>query len=136
MVRVLLGIVKGGLIGAAVGFGAAKVGFGGGITAWVVYGVVGFLTGIVCGRALWRQETLVTPLLKGIVGVLIGLGLYWVATKVLGGMTLPLTAALGAPNAPLVQVPQLLAPAIGILYGIFVEIDDGERKKPADDAKA
>lgn len=133
MVRVLLGIIKGGLVGAAVGFGATKVGMGTGATAWLVYGLVGFLAGIVCGKAIWRHDTLVTPLLKGIFGFLVGLGLYWVASKTLGHVTLASVATqLGLPaETPLSAIPLVLGPAIGILYGIFVEVDDGERKKAA-----
>jgi xanthine/uracil permease len=131
MVRVLLGIVKGGLVGAAVGFAATKVGFGTGATAWLVYGLVGFLVGIVCGKAIWRHDTLVTPLLKGIFGFVVGLGLYWVAGKTLGGLRLPIATRLGAPDEPIAALPLLLAPLVGILYGIFVEVDDGERKGAA-----
>lgn len=133
MVRVLLGIIKGGLVGALVGFGATKVGFGTGATAWLVYGLVGFLAGIVCGKAIWRHDTLVTPLLKGIFGFLVGLGLYWVASKTLGGVTVGAVATqIGVDAAtPLSAIPLLLGPAIGIVYGIFVEVDDGERKKAA-----
>jgi hypothetical protein len=129
MVRVLLGILKGGVVGAAVGFAATKVGFGTGAAAWLVYGVVGFLVGIVCGKAIWRQDTLVTPLLKGIFGFAIGLGLYWVAGKVLGDHHLPMATRLGLPDEPIASIPLLLGPAIGIIWGIFVEVDDGERKK-------
>jgi hypothetical protein len=131
MARVLLGILKGGVVGGAVGFAATKVGFGTGAAAWLVYGLVGFLVGIVCGKAIWRQDTLVTPLLKGIFGFLVGLGLFWVAGKTLGGLHLPLVTRLGAPDEPIAALPIVLAPAIGILYGIFVEVDDGERKKAA-----
>src|SRR3954468_8239061 len=118
MVRVLLGILKGGVVGGAVGFAATKGGFGTGAAAWLVYGVVGFLVGIVCGKAIWRQDTLVTPLLKGIFGLLVGLGLYWVAGKTLGGLPLALATRLGAPDEPISALPLILAPAIGILYGI------------------
>jgi hypothetical protein len=131
MARVLLGILKGGVVGGAVGFAATKVGFGTGAAAWLVYGLVGFLVGIVCGKAIWRQDTLVTPLLKGIFGFAVGLGLYWVAGKTLGGLHLPLATRLGAPDEPVAALPLLLAPAIGIIYGIFVEVDDGERKRAA-----
>jgi hypothetical protein len=133
MARVLLGILKGGVVGGAVGFAATKVGFGTGAAAWLVYGLVGFLVGIVCGKAIWRQDTLVTPLLKGIFGFAVGLGLYWVAGKTLGAIHLPaaLVAKLGVPDDSIAALPLLLAPAIGILYGIFVEVDDGERKKAA-----
>ena len=135
MVRVLLGIIKGGVVGAAVGFAATKVGFGTGAAAWLVYGVIGFLVGIVCGKAIWRHDTLVTPLLKGIFGFLLGMGLYWLAGKALGGLKLPITARLGAPDQPLAAIPLLIGPVVGILYGIFVEVDDGERKRAAEATK-
>lgn len=126
MFRVLLGILKGGLVGGALGFGAWKAGLGGGGAAWALYGAVGFLVGIVCGRAIWRQETLWTPLLKGVVGFVLCAGLFWVARRFLGGVTLaPLGAALGRPEAPVVSLPVVVGPALGVLYGIFVEIDDG-----------
>ena len=45
-------------------------------------------------------------------------------------------AAGRAAIAPLVEVPLLLAPALAIVYGIFVEIDDGERKAKTPPAAA
>jgi hypothetical protein len=135
MVRVLLGIIKGGVVGAAVGFAATRVGFGAGAAAWLVYGVIGFLVGIVCGKAIWRHDTLVTPLLKGIFGFLLGMGLYWLAGKTLGGVSSPVAIpGYVATSDKIAAIPLLLGPIIGILYGIFVEVDDGERKKAAAEA--
>jgi hypothetical protein len=132
--RALLGLLKGGVVGAAVGYGAFKLGLGAGASGYLVHGVVGFLVGIVCGKAIWRQETLVTPILKGLFGAAIGAGLFWVAGKALGGVRLPFTASLGMPDEPLSRLPALLAPVIGVLYGLFVEVDDGERKTGAGSA--
>jgi hypothetical protein len=132
MVRVLLGIIKGGVVGAAVGFAATRVGFGTGAAAWLVYGLIGFLVGIVCGKAIWRHDTLVTPLLKGIVGFGLGAGLYWLAGKTLSGVPAPFTTPYFGHNDKISAIPLLLGPAIGILYGIFIEVDDGERKKAAE----
>jgi hypothetical protein len=131
MVRVLLGIIKGGVVGAAVGFAATRVGLRTGIAACLVDGLIGFLVGIVCGKAIWRHDTLVTPLLKGIVGFLLGMGLYWLAGKALGGVPSPLAIPNVEPGTKIAAIPLLIGPAIGILYGIFVEVDDGERKKAA-----
>src|SRR5262245_35599880 len=135
MVRLLLGIVKGGVVGAALGFVAWKGGIGGGGASWILYGIVGFVVGIVCGKPIWRQETLWTPLLKGLFGVAVSTGLYFGARKLLGGFQAPFGPALGAPNEPLVSVPVLMAPILGMIYGIFVEIDDSDRgaKKAADE---
>ena len=131
MLRVLLGIVKGGLVGAAIGLAATKAGIGG-PASWLIYGVVGFLTGVLCGKAIWRQETLVTPILKGVFGVAVGMGLYWLSTKLLSGVHPPAIAALGVSGSEaLPAVPALLAPLVGVIYGIFIEVDDGERKAKA-----
>jgi hypothetical protein len=127
MLRVLLGILKGVVIGGAIGYAASKVGLGHGATAYLVYAGTGFVVGLVCGKAIWRQETLWTPALKGLFGAAILSGLYFGATKLLGGMLPPLTLpATFAPAAvPLVELPQLLAPALAVIYGVFVEVDDG-----------
>jgi hypothetical protein len=133
MLRVLLGILKGAIIGGAVGFAASRVGLGQGATGYLVYGGTGFLVGLICGKAIWRQETLWTPALKGLFGAGILSGLYWGATKVLGGMMPPLAlpAEFAPANTALVNLPQLLAPALAIVYGIFVEVDDGGDSKNA-----
>ena len=132
MVRVLLGIIKGGVVGVAVGYAAWWAHFGTGPAAWLVYGLIGFLVGIVCGKAIWRHDTLVTPLLKGVFGFLLGLGLYWLAGKALGSVNAPFATQYFSTKDKLASIPLLLGPAIGILYGIFVEVDDGERKKAAE----
>jgi hypothetical protein len=138
MLRLVLGVLKGGLVGVAIGAGAWKLGIGGGVIAYIAYGVVGALVGVVCGKALWRQETFWTPLLKGIFGFLIGCGLFWGARRLLGGMHLAFATGLGAPDRPLVEIPYLLGPLIGLVYGAFVEVDDssGAAAKKKESPKA
>jgi hypothetical protein len=134
MVRVLLGLIKGGIVGAVVGIAASRVGLGAGATAWLVYGVVGFLVGLVCGKPPWRQETIWTSIVKGVIGLAVCMGLFWVARKVFGGMQAPaqLLAPLGVTHGQaIVTVPALLGPLIGIVYGVFVEVDDGGKSAPA-----
>jgi hypothetical protein len=134
MLRVILGLLKGAILGAAVGYGATQVGVSTGALAFATYGAVGLLVGLLCGKAFWRHETLWTPALKGLFGALICAGLYWGASKLLGGMKVPFALPLGDPalsERPLVQLPLVLAPLLGIIYGIFVEVDDGERKGAA-----
>ena len=132
MLRVVLGLLKGGLVGAGIGALAFKLGVTGGVAAFLVYGVVGGLVGIIAGRPPWKQETLWTSWLKGIFGFGVGLALYWGAHKLLGGVSASFAAGLGAPaNRALVDVPFLLGPAIGALWGILVEIDDSIGAKPS-----
>src|SRR5262245_49869648 len=101
MVRILLGVLKGGLVGAGIGYLAGSVGIAGGALAFAVYGIVGGLVGVICGKPIWRQETLFTPLLKAIVGFGLGVGLFFLARKLLGGVHLPLDFIPGAANQAL-----------------------------------
>jgi len=139
MVRVLLGLVKGGIVGAVVGFAASRVGFGAGAPAWLVYCAIGFLVGIICGKPPWRQETIWTSIIKGVFGLAVCMFLFWVARKLLGGMQAPaqILAPLGVTDGQaLVSVPTLLGPLIGILYGVLVEVDDGGKSAPAGKGQA
>ena len=129
MVRVLLGLLKGLIIGGALGYAATRLGVTAGPLAFATYAAVGFAVGLLGGRAFWRHETLWTPALKGIFGAAICVGLYWLASKFLGGFSVQLPSALGvSADRPAVQVPLVLAPVLAVIYGIFVEVDDGERK--------
>jgi hypothetical protein len=123
--RVVTGLLKGGIIGFCVGALSWRIGMVmGGLPAFIDYGVIGALVGILGGRPPWRQETIWTPLLKGIFGVVVGIGLYWVAHKFLQGVHLELATKLGAPDKSIPDVPVVLGPMIGALWGILVELDD------------
>lgn len=132
MLRVVLGLLKGGLVGAGIGALAFKLGVTSGVTAFLAYGLIGGLVGIVAGRPPWKQETLWTSWLKGIFGFGIGLALYWGARKLLGGVHASFTIGQGTKvDGPMVDVPFLLGPAVGALWGTLVEIDDSIGSKPA-----
>lgn len=100
----------------------------------LAYGVVGAAVGLICGKPVWRQDTLWTPLLKAIFGFGFGIGVTFLCRKFLSGIHVPIAAIPGASGHALPEVPMLLAPLIGVLYGAFVELDDaggGETKKPS-----
>ncbi|MDB4981115.1 MAG: hypothetical protein JWM82_1867 [Myxococcales bacterium] len=121
--RLVVGLLKGGLIGFGVGMLSWRLGMAG-LPAFVDAGVIGALVGIFGGRPPWRQETIWTPALKGIFGVVIGIGLYWLAHKVLDGVHFALAVKLGAPDKPIPDVPVVLGPMIGAVWGALVELDD------------
>ena len=60
-----------------------------------------------------------------IFGLLVGVGLYFLAHKLFGGAHAAFAAKLGvSPDAAIVDVPILLGPVIGAVWGILVEVDD------------
>jgi hypothetical protein len=132
MLRVVLGLLKGTVVGGALGWLAFKLGVTTGAAAIITYAVIGGLVGMVCGKPPWRQDTFWTSALKGLFGVGVGIGLYLLGNKLLGGLHIPLPAALGAaPDRSVAELPILLGPIVGAIWGAFVEVDDGGGAKAA-----
>ena len=125
--RALIGLLKGGVIGGGLGFGFMQLG---GLTElgfmhYLLYGLIGALVGVVCGRPMWRHETAWTPIVKAVVGFGICIGLYALVVKVFGA---PALSFVG-PGVTASKLPYALGAAIGVVYGIFVEVDDGGKSK-------
>lgn len=126
MLRVLVGLVKGAIVGGVVGFGLLRMGWASGTMAYLGCALVGALVGVVAGQPPWRANTIWTPVIKLVVGAIVGAGLCAVTLRLLPEASL----ALGELGRLELRSGAALAPLIGILYGIFVEIDDGGAKKP------
>ncbi|HEX9102628.1 MAG TPA: hypothetical protein VF997_10505 [Polyangia bacterium] len=129
--RVIIGLVKGVIVGGAVGYGLLRLGWTSGALAYVACAIVGALVGVVAGRAPWKAETIWTPVLKMVVGAGIGVGLAALGTH-FGPDTEVYVKPLqtGLEHVPFRSGP-ILAPIIGVIYGVFVEWDDGGSKKDA-----
>lgn len=143
MVKLLLGLLKGAVIGAGVGFGAYKLeaatGFGNG---FLTFGLVGALVGLVCGQAIWSllrdsKKTNITAIVKAVIGFGIGCGLYALVAKAI-------KPTLMISDMNIFAWPVSLGGMIGGVYGAFVEVDDSVEdpapkkklpaaKKPAED---
>lgn len=135
MLRLLLGLVKGAVIGGAVGYGAYALDLGGAFH-WITYGVVGALVGLLVGRPVWshlldKSSTSWTAIIKGMFGFGVGVGLYALAAKVWGGFELSLMDETRLTH----DWQFVMGGAIGALYGAFVEIDDAPPPKAADASK-
>jgi len=122
VVKLLVGLLKGAVIGGAVGYGAVQLatatGFG---NAWLTYGLIGALVGLFVGKPLWRllrdkNSTSWIAVIKGLFGFGVGCGLYALLAKVWN----PSFEIAGEPA----QWPPILGGVIGALYGGFVELDD------------
>lgn len=127
MIRLIVGLIKGLVVGGLAAYGAMTVGLVTSFFTMIACIATGAVVGVVAGRAPWRAETLWTPAIKAITGAIIGGGL--------GALALWL---LPSPNASLLSIGAypitgalLTIPAVGALFGAFVEVDDGGSKKPA-----
>jgi hypothetical protein len=136
--KLVVGILKGAILGGALGYGAFMLeGATGFVSAWLTYGVIGALVGLVVGRPIWsllrdKNATAWVSILKAAFGFGIGCGLYALVSRVLHP---ELNVLIAGDRINLFQWPVTLGGAIGAVYGGFVELDDaiGEDKK--DDRK-
>jgi hypothetical protein len=138
VIKLLVGILKGAVIGGGVGYGAyalaQSTGFG---NPWLTYGVVGALVGLLVGRPIWalirdQDQTSWIAVLKAAFGFGVGCGLYALLAKVWN------PSGLVVAGEDLFTFPASVGAAIGALYGGFVELDDSvgddrdaKAKKPA-----
>ena len=92
--RLLIGIVKGLLVGGLVGFGLAKLGFAApmAIIAYLAAAVTGVLIGLVAGKPIWAKDAKIEAGMKAFVGALLGAGLMYAARR---WLTMPLPIVLG-----------------------------------------
>lgn len=141
VIKLLVGCIKGAVIGGAVGYGAVALGSATGFSnGWLTFGVVGTLVGLLVGRPLWsllrdKSATMWVSVLKAAFGFGIGCGLYALIAKAWG-------PTFQVANLP-AQWPPFVGGAIGALYGAFVEVDDAigatdsaDRARPTREAPA
>jgi hypothetical protein len=134
-VRLVLGLLKGTVIGGLIGLAAYQLGFTGGLR-WLTYGLAGFMVGVLVGRPIWshlidKNSTVVVSVVKGIVGFGVGMGIYALAAKAWGGGGAFQLMSGEAPRV-LHDWQPLFGAIVGAVYGAWVEVDDA----PAKDAKA
>ena len=100
--RLLLGLVKGLLIGALLGFGLAKLGLGAPIAliAYPAAALGGILVGLVAGKPIWAKDAKIEAGMKAFVGAILGAGLMFAARRWLTmEVTLPLQGLVEAKAA-------------------------------------
>jgi hypothetical protein len=122
--RLLLGLLKGLLIGGAFGavlhFALHQTQIASGMN-WVLYPLVGAVSGGLAGQAPWKPGAWIAGLLKAVFGLAVGAGLF-----ALGNKFLPAMQLFGAPTpASLAHYPLVFAPLLSAVYATLVELDDG-----------
>jgi hypothetical protein len=129
--KLLIGMLKGLVIGGALGAGAYALELDGGFH-WLTYGLVGMFVGFLVGRPLWsliadKNATFVIGVLKALFGFGVGVGLYAIVAKAWGGFVL----TLGEESRWVYDWQPILGGVIGAVYGGFVELDDSVDDKSA-----
>jgi len=139
--KLFVGILKGAIIGGALGYGAFALedatGF---VSPWLTYGVIGALVGLFVGRPIWsllrdKNATAWVSVLKAAFGFGVGCLLYAIVSRLLH---LSYAIEVAGKSQDVFTWQVTLGAAIGGIYGAFVEIDDaiGEKPAPAQSAKA
>ena len=124
MLKLLVGILKGAVIGGALGYGAHALGQSTGFdNPWIIYGLIGAIVGLFVGRPIWslirdKEATSWIAILKSVFGFGIGCGLYALVAKAWS----PTLEIASIPNV--FAWPPTLGGVIGAIYGGFVELDD------------
>ena len=137
--RLLIGIVKGLLVGSLLGFGLVKLGLAmpGPIVAYLAAAVTGVITGLIAGKPIWAKDAKIEAGTKAFVGALLSLGLmaaarHWLTMEV----PIPLGSLVPADHHALTLggfAMTSLAAIAGLLGGFYEADNDstGEEAAPA-----
>jgi hypothetical protein len=130
--RLLLGLLKGAIIGGGLGYGAFALGLGGS-WLWLIYGAIGAMVGFWVGRPIWahltdKQSTIWTSVLKAVFGFGVGVGLWALGAKAAGDPVIDLQFLSTTPR-PLTAWQPVFGALVGALYGAWVEMDDPPGKR-------
>ncbi|MDB4961715.1 MAG: hypothetical protein JWP01_1714 [Myxococcales bacterium] len=136
MIKLLVGILKGAVIGGALGYGAHALAKSTGFdNPWLTFGLIGAIVGLFVGKPIWtlvrdKNATTWIAVIKSAFGVGIGIGLYALVTRAIQ----PVWEIEG--YNVFTWYPTL-GGAIGAVYGGFVELDDaiGDDKTAAPSKK-
>jgi hypothetical protein len=116
--RLLIGIVKGLLVGGLIGFGLAKLGLAapGAIIAYLAAAVTGVLVGLIAGKPIWAKDAKIEAGMKAFVGALLGAGLMYAVRR---WLTMPLPIALGPLSAANLSLGEA-ATSTGTIGGLAI----------------
>jgi hypothetical protein len=124
--RLLIGLVKGLVVGGLLGFGLVKLGMGvpGAVIAYVAAAVTGVLIGLVAGKPIWAKDAKIEAGAKAVVGALLGVGLM-AAARHWAMIPIPVNLGPVAPDGATIGGFAITSlAAIAALLGGFYEADN------------
>lgn len=143
--RLLVGILKGLVLGALVGFGLVKVGmaFPGAVVAYLAAAVTGVLIGLIAGKPIWAKDAKIEAGMKAVVGAILGAGLMfaarrWLAAPVPSGLltAVHVDAPTDAAVATMGYFGMTSLAAIAGLLGGFYDADNTPEPEKAEEKSA
>jgi hypothetical protein len=92
-VRLIVGLLKGLVLGAFVGYGLAAAGFGipGALVAYASAALLGVLVALVAGKPIWAKGARIEVGMKALAGALLAPGILWLVRRFVA-MALPFDA--------------------------------------------
>ena len=148
LARLVIGIVKGLIVGGLLGFAIAKLGFvaPGAVVAYLAAAVTGVAIGLVAGKPIWAKDARIEAGMKAVVGALLATGMMyaarrWLTVEVpvslgeLGKANSALGEAAGT-NGSLGGLAITSLAMIAALLGGFYEADNDPSDTPAESEKA
>lgn len=129
VVGLLKGLVIGGAIGAGIQYGLHFDVPSAGLLGYLLSMGAAGTTGVFAGKPPWQEGAWIEALLKGMVGVGTGALVYWVSSTY-GALAIPFPE-LAEPTA-WTALPVVFLPLISGVYGSLVELDNtgsGDDKK-------
>lgn len=133
--RLLIGVIKGLLVGAAIG-SALHFGLGwttaAGLFAYLLAMGSGATAGVLAGKPPWRQQAWIESVLKSVAGLGVGALAYWGASTWLAA-PLPLEVPGIASGTPWTEMTLGITTATAAVFGALVELDntdDDSKGKP------
>jgi hypothetical protein len=98
ILRLLLGLVKGLVVGGLLGLGLVQLGMAtpGALFAYVAAALVGVIVGLVAGKPIWAEGGRIEAGLKAGFGALLAMGLMWLSRSFLAGVGLGFAGLSGA----------------------------------------
>nr|QVV57672.1 hypothetical protein [Myxococcales bacterium] len=96
--RLIVGILKGLIVGGLIGFGLVKLGMAVPISvvAYIAAAVTGVVVGLIAGKPIWAKDAKIEAGMKAFVGALLGAGLMFAARR---WIHVPLVLPEAATNA-------------------------------------
>ncbi len=137
LARLLIGLVKGLLVGSLLGLGLVKLGepvLDSSVVAYLAAAVTGILTGLVAGKPIWAKDAKIEAGTKAAVGAVLGLGLMVAVRHWLFAMPIPLQLGSLAPEHATIGgfAMTALAAIAGVLGGFY----EADNDAPPEEAEA